>query len=187
MIRDHLYLAQCSFSTPFLASSVISSAIYGSCKYIDYPLLSLISLWDWAHQTLVLRKYPKQSQSARSSLNVALPMPSAVSKIPLQILISLRKGSTEVLVIASLKSPRSAKLQKDKFQSEQHSEDFLTGMPSTLQSTQTSLPPASSELVVQVTHRHQRGAQLAHHHYHLKEGFQVCRGQVPLHHYLSSF
>ena len=112
-------------------------------------------------------------------------LPSAASLITLQILISPRNGSTEALVIASLKSPRGPKVQKEKFQAERHTVAVLTGMPFPLPSAQTSLPPDLSWLFAQVPHQHQCGAQLAHHFYHLKEGFQVYRGQVTLHRYIS--
>ena len=143
MIRHQLHLAQCSFSSPFLASSIISSEIYFSCKYIDSPLLSLPASWTWVRQTLVLRRYPKRSRSAYFSLNVALHLPSDVSLTPLQILISPRNGSTEALVIVLLKSPLSTKVQKEQFQAKQHTKAVLTGIPSPLPSAQTFLPPAS--------------------------------------------
>ena len=184
VIRAQLQLAQCPFSNIFLYSSKNISAIYFSCKYIDFPLLSLLVSCTWENQTLVLRRYSKRSQSASFSLNVALPLPSAVLLTTLQILISPRHGSTKALVIASLKSPRSPKVHKEQFQVEQHTEAVLTVMPSPFPSAHTSLPPAPSWLFEKVPHQHHCGAQLDHHCYHLKEGFQVYRGQVPLHRYL---
>ena len=135
MIRSQLHLAQCSFSNTFLDSYIISSSIYISCKSIDFPLLYLPASCNWSQQTLVLRRYPKRSWSAHFSLNVALPLPYAVSLTPLQILISPRNGSTKALVRSSLKSPHSTKVQKEQFQADQHIETVLPGMPSTLPST----------------------------------------------------
>ena len=82
VIRYQLHLAKCYFSTPFLDSSRISSAIQFSWKSIDSPLLSLLASFTWAWQTLVWRT-----------------LPSSVSLILLQILISPRNGSTKSLVI----------------------------------------------------------------------------------------
>ena len=152
-------------------------------KSIYSPFLSLPSSWTLTHQTLVLSRYPKCSRSAHFSLNVALPLPSSVSLTPLQILISTRNVLTKALLRASLKSHHSHKVQKEQFKAEQYNKSVLTDMPSPLPSAQTFLTPASSWLVAQVPHQHQCGDQLAHHHYHQKECFQVYRGQVPIHHY----
>ena len=78
MIRDRLHLLQCSFSTPFLASTGIYSVVLFSCKSINYTLLSLLESFTWARQTLVLRIDTKCSWSASFSLNVELPLPSAM-------------------------------------------------------------------------------------------------------------
>ena len=76
---SQLRLSQSYFSTPFLSYSIISSAIYFSCKSIDSPVLSLPASWTWSRQNLVLRRDPNRWQSARFSLNIALPLPSDVS------------------------------------------------------------------------------------------------------------
>ena len=142
VIRYRMHLAQRPFSNPLLASSRISSAIYFSWKSINSPLLYLPALCTWARQTLVLRRDPKRSRSARFSLNFTLPLPSTMSLKTLQILISPRNRLTEALARASLKPPHSPKVQKDKFQADQHTKAVLTGMPSPLTSTQTSFPLA---------------------------------------------
>ena len=145
----------------------------------------LTGIMDLGTAYLSLQETPQTFTEWSFSLNIALPLSYAVSLTPLHILISPRNGSTEALVSASLKSPHSPKVQKEQFRAEQHTKAVLTRMPSPLPSTQTSLPLASYWLVAQVPHQHQLGVQLAHHHYHLKEGFRFYRGQVPIYHCLS--
>ena len=122
---------------------------------------------------LSLEERPQTFMSACFLINVALTLTSDVSLTPLQILISPRNGFIKAFVRASLEFPLSQKVQKEQFQAEQHTKDVLTGMPSNLPSTLTFLSLASSLLVAQLPHQHKCGAQLAHHHYHIKEVFQV--------------
>ena len=103
---------------------------------------------------------------------------------PLLIFISPSNRYIKALARDSLKSPHSSKVQKDQFQPEQNTKSVLKGLTSTLTSSHNSLSLASSELVEQVNHHNQRGYQLVHHRYHLKKGYQVYRGKVPLHNYL---
>ena len=98
---------------------------------------------DFGAADLSLEGITQKFTECSFSLNVTLPLTSAVPLTPLQILISPRNGSTKELVIASLKPPLIPKAQYEQFQAEQHTKDVLIGMPFTLQSAQTSFHPAS--------------------------------------------
>ena len=59
VIRAWLHLVQCSFSTPFLYSSRISSAIYFSWKFINSPLSLLTGIMDLGAAYLSLEERPQ--------------------------------------------------------------------------------------------------------------------------------
>ena len=125
-------------------------------------------IMDLGAADLILEEIPQTSTECLFlKINVALPLTSAVSFDTAPYIV------TKTLIRASLKSPHSPKVQKEQFKSEQHTKSFLTGMPSTFPYAHTYLYISSSWLVLQVCHWHQHGAQLVHHHYPLKEGFQV--------------